>query len=112
MIPGNYTLQLVKIDKSCKKAFIIAAKNFSIESKYTEEELSNLRAWLFLGEDPNSAHFETLQFNAPAVLVYGFKVQGIQLVERQLYQEYNPMGRRILHFTGNSALQQIRRENP
>jgi len=70
IIPGNYTLQLVKIDKGSKKAFIIATKNFSIESKYTEEELSNLQAWLVLGEDPNSEHFETLHFNAPG----GFSV--------------------------------------
>jgi hypothetical protein len=90
--PGDYTLQLVKIDKGSKKAFIIAAKNFSIESKYTEEELSNLRAWLVLGEDPNSAHFETLQFNAPGSFSVWVQSTGYSISGKSTTSRIQPNG--------------------
>lgn len=119
MNPGDYTLQLVKIDRSSKKAFIIAAKDFSIESKYTKEELSSLQAWLVLGKDPNSEHFETLKINSPTtysawVQSTGYSISGKLTMSRiehdgkkdaSFYREYSfrtdPSGKSVKAFSSS-----------
>lgn len=92
IMPGDYTLQLVKIDKNAKQAFIIATKDFSITPKYTKEKLSGLQAWIVRGDDPNSEHFEDLHFDGPGSYSAWVQTKGYSVSGKVIASRIDPSG--------------------